>query len=71
MYLRTSIIYINRDMLYHILFREMDWRRKEGSSKGNHVRRNRECIKASLDFSKEIILVNTCEDYIKFFLERI
>ena len=48
---------------------------KEGRKdqvKGNHVRRNRECIKASLDFSKEIILVKyLCEDYIKFFLERI
>ena len=30
-----------------------------------------ECIKASLDFSKEIIMINTCKDYIKFFLERI
>ena len=49
----------------------MDWRRKEGSIKGNHVRRKRIQSFFTLDFSKDIILVKTCEDYIKFFLERI
>jgi hypothetical protein len=44
-------------MLYHILFEKWIGEGRKDQVKGNHVRRNRKCIKASLDFSKEIILV--------------